>query len=313
MTNQTLHITNGGSLTNYLKELDFRGDFLTWHEMLCEGPTVENINSDEFLAVRKSFLNEHYEVDIDEYEYKNELDKLDKLEDYSEIILWFEYDLFCHINMVAVISLLHEKAEDIPISLVCSGRIPGETSLKGLSELSPDQLDQHFTDRIQLSQKDIELALNVWQIYCGKDHNLLKPYITKKSSFEYLGCCLKAHLKRFPHAQSGLSSLEHNLLLLINEYDIKSRHHLLGYALNYQGYYGYGDIQLKRIIDNLALFYLETEDQLKLNRKGHEVLLNHHNFASEINDAMIFGNVNRLDFQYNKSKDKLVKTVLNAN
>ena len=33
-----------------------------------------------------------------------------------------------------------------------------------------------------------------------------------------------------------------------NTQEIKSLHHLLGYALNYQGYYGFGDLQLKRLI-----------------------------------------------------------------
>lgn len=313
MTKNKLHITNGSSLTHFLNELDFKGDFLTWHEMLCEGPTNKHINSDEFLNVRKEFLNTFYEVELDEYEYKMELHKLDDFEKYSEIVLWFEYDLFCHINMVAVISLINEKQINLPISLVCSGRIPGEVNLKGLSELSPEQIDDHYKNRKRLTEKDIDIAVSVWQIYCGKDHNLLKPFITQQSAFEYLGCCLKAHLKRFPDSRSGLNTLEHNILLLLNKYEIKSKHHLLGYALNYQGYYGFGDIQLMRMINKLSIFYTEEGDRIELNRKGHEVLLNRHNFVSEIKDNMTFGNVNRVDFQFNKQENKLINTILHAN
>jgi len=313
MEKNILHITNGSSLTQYLNELDFKGDFLTWHEMLCEGPTKVNIDSETFLTVRKDFLNDFYDIEIDEYEYKMELYKLDDVEKYSEIVLWFEYDLFCHINMVAIISLLNEKQIKLPISLVCSGRIPGQVNLKGLSELTPEQIDLHFKNRINLTTKDIDIAVSVWQIYCGKDHNLLKPFITKKTAFEYLGCCLKAHLNRFPDSRSGLNTLEHNLLTLLNKHEIKSKHHLLGYALNYQGYYGFGDIQLMRMIDKLSMFFSEEDNHITLNRTGHEVLLMHHNFASELNDKMIFGNVNRLDFQFNKQENKLIKTILHAN
>ena len=152
----------------------------------------------------------------------------------------------------------------------------------------------------------------LFRSYCGKDHDLLRPYITRESNFEYLGCCIKAHLNRFPDSRSGLSNLEHNILLLLKKFEIKSKHHLLGYALNYQGYYGFGDIQLMRMIDKLSLFYSEEDNHIKLNRKGHDVLLDHHNFASEINDAMTFGNVNRLDFQFNKQENKLIKTIENA-
>ncbi len=312
MAKQSLHITNGSNLTNYLNELNFKGDFLTWHEMLCEGPTSKLINSELFLNARKSFLNHFYDVEIDEYEYKNELQKLDKKDEYSKIVLWFEYDLFCHINMIAVINLIQQQKINLPIYLVCSGRIEGDKNLRGLSELSPEQIDQHYKNRIKLSDQDIDIAVSVWQIYCGKDHNLLKPYITKKSSFEYLGCCLKAHLKRFPDSRNGLNALEYNILELLNKYEIKSEHHLLGYALNYQGYYGFGDIQLKRIIDKLSLFFSEENGYLKLNRKGHEALIGQHNFSAKINNKIIFGGVNKFDFQFNKLQNKLVKTVIDA-
>lgn len=312
MKKKTLHITNGSSLTSYLKELNYKGDFLTWHEMLCEGPTETKIATNSFIAKRKEFLNTFYDIEIDEDKFTDELHKIDSANSYTEIVLWFEYDLFCHINMVAVISLLKEKRISTPLSLVCSGRIQNEEALKGLSELNPEQLDSHYKNRINLTKSDIEIALNVWEIYCGKDHNLLKPYITKKSSFQYLGCCLKAHLKRYPDSRSGLNTIEHNILSLIQTHKIKSKHHLLGYALNYQGYYGFGDIQLQRIIDQLSLFYSLEDGYLQLNRKGHEVLLNNRNFALEINNDMVYGKLNRLDYQFNIQENKLIKTVINA-
>ena len=66
MPEQILHITNGSSLTNYLKELDVEGEFLTWEEMLCEGPTVAGIDSNEFFNIRKTFLKKVYKMEIDE-------------------------------------------------------------------------------------------------------------------------------------------------------------------------------------------------------------------------------------------------------
>jgi hypothetical protein len=109
MANKILHITNGNSTTNYLQELDIKGCFLTWQEMLCEGSTIQKIDSEAFFNTRKEFLNSTYSVDLVNYKFPEELKKLNYLENYSEIILWFEYDLFCHINMCAAISLLKEK------------------------------------------------------------------------------------------------------------------------------------------------------------------------------------------------------------
>ncbi|TXG39807.1 DUF1835 domain-containing protein [Seonamhaeicola maritimus] len=312
MDRKQLHITNGDVLTNYLNDSGYKGDIITWHEMLCEGPTLVNILSDDFFKVRADFFSETYNVYLDIDAYKSEIKKLDNIEDYSEIVLWFEYDLFCHINLMAVISLIKQKKIKLPISLVCSGRVSHSKNLKGLSELSSEELTVHYTNRAKLNQDDIELAETLWQIYNGKDHNLFKPFIVQSSSFDYMSNCLKAHLKRFPDSKSGLSTIENNILEILDKNIIKSKHHLLGYALNYQGFYGFGDMQLGRIIDQLSIFYTEDESGIQLNRKGYEALLGQHNFASEINDTTVFGGVKKPDFQFNKQENKLVKTVINA-
>ncbi|WP_100611629.1 DUF1835 domain-containing protein [Confluentibacter lentus] len=309
---KTLHITNGNHLTRQLLELDFAGDMLTWEEMLCEGPTFFDIDSEAFFKTRKAFFASVYQLELDVHTFKNELKKLNRKEPYSEIILWFEYDLFCHINMIAVISLMQQKRIDLPVYLVCSGRIQGNKNLVGLSELSSSQLIKHYEDRVLLSQDDIKLAMSLWQIYCGNDHNLFKPFIVKSSSFIYLSNCLKAHLERFPDSKSGLNILEKNILELVKNNTIKSEHHLLGYALNYQGYYGFGDMQLLRIIDKLSIFFTIDTSGYKLNRKGHEALLGQHNFYSEMKNTMFYGGVSNADFQFSKTHNKLIKTPSNA-
>jgi hypothetical protein len=312
MSRNILHITSGDSLTNYLRELNYTHDILTWQEMLCEGPTISTFN-DEFFNIRRHFLDTYYNIEVNQYELQKDLEILDNTDQYTEVILWFEYDLFCHINMIGVINLLHQKEINKPLYLVCSGRIKAEKSLKGLNELNPDQLDQHYKNRVKLTEEDKALAITLWSTYCGKDHNILIPYITNTSSFQYLSNCLKAHLKRFPDQKTGLSILEENILKIVKERDVKSKHHLLGYCLNYQGFYGFGDTQFQRIIDQLTPFFNIEEISLKLNRKGHEALLGQHNFASEIKNDIVFGGLSRMDYQFCVTENKLIKTVLNAN
>ncbi|OIQ28527.1 MAG: DUF1835 domain-containing protein [Bacteroidetes bacterium MedPE-SWsnd-G2] len=312
MVAKTLHITNGENLSNYFGELNIEGDVFTWQEMLCEGPTLELLETEEFLKTRKDFLNSSYQADIDRYELEQEFQLLQDWQNYTEIILWFEYDLFCHINLVAIISLLVQKKVDLPLYLVCSGRIEHESQLKGLSELSPALLYKHYNNKKRLLASDIDLAHTIWAIYCGCDHSLLKPFITTPSSFDYLSNCLKAHLERFPDSKSGLSRLEENILQIIRDNKINSKHHLLGYALNYQGYYGFGDLQLERIINLLSIFYDTTEEAITLNRKGHEALLGQANFAVELNNDMSYGGVKRLNFQFSRKENKLIKTNINA-
>ena len=109
MSDKILHITNGNSLTDYLRELNFTDDILTWQEMLCEGPTAEQIDTEHFFSIRKQFLHDYYDIEVNEEEFKTEIKTLNNTSEYSKIILWFEYDLFCHINLMAVVSLLQQK------------------------------------------------------------------------------------------------------------------------------------------------------------------------------------------------------------
>ncbi|WP_040281967.1 DUF1835 domain-containing protein [Psychroserpens damuponensis] len=315
MSSTTLHITNGNALTDYLLELEIvtKANVISWQETLCVGPTVELVASKEFIKARKSFFKSFYDINLSKKQITSELKKLDDIASFTEIVLWFEYDLFCHINMVAVISLLEQKGIYLPIYLVCSGRVEGEKELKALGQLNPKQLQAHYDERVKLNVDDIALATKVWKIYCGNDHNLLKPLITRPSSFKYMSNCLKAHIKRFPDVRSGISTLEYNILTLVKENKITSRHHLVGYTLHYQGYYGYGDLQLARVIDVLALFFTETENSLILNRKGHLALEHQHNYQVEMNNTMYYGGVRALDFKFDKQQNKLIKTVLNAN
>ena len=309
MTKKILHITNGSNLTDAISELGIKGDILTWNEMLCEGPTQYIIDSEEFYKTRGTFFKNTYNVESNDYKSKfiDEIEKINSTDNYSEIVLWFEYDLFCHINLVAAISLIQQKQVDLPLYLVCSGRVTGEKDLKGLSELTPEQLQSHYNDKVLLKKEDINIAITVWRIYCGDNHNDIKPFITKPSSFTYLSNCLKAHLKRFPNTENGLCSIETNILELIDKREIKSMNQLLGYALTYQGYYGYGDTQIERMLKKLKLFINDKGERLMLNEKGVLALQLKQNFSKELSNNMAFGGVERLDFQFDDSLNKLLK------
>jgi hypothetical protein len=305
-----LHISNGASLTNRLQDLEINDPILSWEEMFCEGPTTYNIITRELFKLRRDYLSKTYDLEINLKAYNQEISKLNNFEQYDEIILWFEYDLFCHINLLAVINLLEQLKIKKPLYLVCSGRLKGEADLKALAELSDSQLKKHYKNKVLLSQKDIELAKTLWGIYCGKDHNLFKSFIVKKSSFEYLGNCLKAHLMRFPDSKTGLGTLENNILMILNKFEIKSKNHLLGYALNYQGYYGYGDLQFERIFNNLRLFIDETEKGLKLNDLGNNIIIGKVNALPYTKNNVTYGGLSRTDFFFDKAQNKFIKSNL---
>ncbi|WP_109300626.1 DUF1835 domain-containing protein [Aquimarina sp. AU474] len=311
MEKHTLHITNGDSLTNRLKELQLvEGDFFTWREMLCEGPTEINIEAEDAIKKRKDFLKKYYRITPTDFEEKfvSQLKKLDDLEEYKEIILWFEYDLFCHVNMIAAISLLLRKGiNKTPVYLVCSGRIENEKKLMGLCDLSEIQLKNHYKNKIHLSLDDLELAAYIWTLYCESNPMKIAAQIKKHSSFEYLSICLRAHLQRFPNMLTGLNVLEHNILEMVETYQIKNVKQLMGYTLEYQGYYGYGDMQMKRVIARLFQFLDQTKNRLQLSERGKLALLQKKNFYNTQILDWQYGGVKKYDYLYNDQTHKLLK------
>lgn len=304
-----LHIVNGDDLAKNLDALDIPGDRVIWREMLCEGPTIYELGSEKFIKVRSRFLENTYGIPPKEYEEKfiEELHKLTITNSHDEIVLWFEFDLFSHINMMAVISHLLENRKDVPVSLVCSKRLKGEKEFSPLSQLPLKHLSNHYEQRIPLNDDDLEMAGLIWQLYNGDNPQKLKTLIKKETNFEYLSSCVRAHIERFPHAKTGLNTLERNILKLIEKNNITSIRHLIGYTLEYQGYFGLGDLQLERIIDNLKLFYQVKEDKVELSPQGKEALTGTRNFYRELKNDECMGGVKKYDFLYDEDSHKILK------
>ncbi|WP_411767631.1 DUF1835 domain-containing protein [Winogradskyella sp. A3E31] len=309
MSKQILHITNGYSLTNNMVRFGYTDEILTWQEMLCEGPTIPKIDSAEFFNIRTEFLKEFYDIEVNQKELETELALLDDANKFDEIVLWFEYDLFCHINLIGVINLLHQKEIKTPLSLVCSGRVEGRKELTGLSELNSKELKDHYEARTRLVKEDMELMIALWRTYNGTDHNIFKMYITQGSSFKYLSNCLKAHLKRFPNSKNGLSVLEETILKLIKENKVTTRNQLLGLCLNHQGYYGYGDIQFERLLSHMEHLFSESKNGFTLTDKGENVLSGEVNSEMKLSNNITYGAVNRLRYYFDNEENKLIKVL----
>lgn len=312
MKSKLLHITNGDSTTQILKNTPFvKGDIITWREMLCEGKTTTDVGSEGFWKTRYDFLKSSYKVtkktfiDYTLKEYRS----LCKQKTQDEIVLWFEHDLFCQINMLAVISWLKRFRKGRKITLVQSGRIKGKSKLYSLAELSKTQLNQHFKDRIELSRDDIEHADYIWQLYCS-DSPLRLETVSKfspMSPFLYLEDALRAHLLRFPSIKNGLNSVEQTVLQTVNNNQFNSKEELVGHLLKDQANLGFGDVQYFQKIEELrSLFH--TFNPVRLRKKASEVLENKLNYYAQMrSDFSYLGGARKYSYLYVNTNDKLLK------
>ena len=304
-----LHIINGDILAQNINELGLEGQKVVWKEMLCEGPTVYLLGSKSFSKTRSQFLEKYYRIAPEDYQIQfiTELLKLDSLNGIEEIILWFEFDLFSHINMVAAISHLLERKVQVPMYLVCSKKLKDEKEFQPLSHLPIRNLKNHFDQRIHLNQDDLEMANLIWQYYNENNPLKLKALIKQRSNFEYLSSCIRTHIERFPNSNTGLNTLENNILRLIKENNITSLNQLMGYSIQYQGYLGYGERQIQRLLDKLKEFYKVENDKVLLTEIGEEALAGTRNFYRVLKNDESFGGVKMYDFLYDSESHNILK------
>ncbi|MGB5385550.1 MAG: DUF1835 domain-containing protein [Eudoraea sp.] len=305
-----LHITNGDSFTQKLKTLKLKGEIITWREMLCEGKTETNVGSESFWKTRFDFLHKNYKVSKSWFVEKTlkEYRSLCNHKQQDQIILWFEYDLFCQINMLAVLSWLKKHRRYAEIYLVCSGDEDETNRLYRLNDLSDEQLLNSYENKIKLSQNDIEYADYVWQLYCSDNPIRLENLIDFDNyQFDYLSDAIKVHLRRFPTIKNGLNELENRVLEFSLQQKPKSKKELLSSLTQNQGFYGFGDTQYERVISNLRPLF-SSFNPVRLTRKGKEILEGQTNYYSQIRDNEDYlGGALKYNFLYNTESDRILK------
>ncbi|CAM1353732.1 DUF1835 domain-containing protein [Tenacibaculum insulae] len=311
MNSPKLHITNGDVTTKRLENLNFEGKIITWREMLCEGKTTTDVGSENFWKTRFDFLKSSYKISKQKFidytlkEYRN----LCNQKEQDEIILWFEYDLFCQINMLAVISWLKRYRKGRQISLVCSGKINTQEKLAGLGELTDQQLQEHYKNKIVLTEDDIEYADYIWQLYCSDSplqlENVYKLHTN--STFNYLEEAIKHHLLRFPSIENGLNYIENNILKTAKTNQFENKNQLINNLLINQENYGFSDLQYFNKINQLKKMFTSF-NPVKLSKIGKQVLHQQTNYYGKIrSDFSYLGGAKKYNYLYVSTTNKLLK------
>lgn len=276
-----LHILNGDGTAGGFQQSGLMGDIAIWREILCEGP-VGDLNAASFFENRATFLdNPQFEYSYEELMLP-EFAKIKNYQQYDEVTLWFEHDLFCQINLIGLLSWF--AAQDMStttLSLVCIHQHENHTPFYGLGQLYPNEFPPLFEKRSLVSADILQLAKRVWEAYCDESPLQLQQFI-KEEGFEglpYLKQALEHHLSRFPHAETGINTLEKRVLDLLHEQQELSYKQLMRQLLSEQNqYWGFGDLQYKDVLHHLSPL-LESDDHYRLSAIGKAVRVGEEQFS----------------------------------
>ena len=252
-----LHIHNGESTAGTLREFGFSGEHFAFKEVLMCGPTPDGLSQDDWFALRAKFLADEYELELEDAErdLRKQEQILESISDHDEVVLWFEHDLFCQINLIYLLDRSSQRLSGATrLSLICIGEYPGVDDYRGLGQLTGEQLASLFVGRHQISDSESKTAARAWAAYCSSDPRAIATLLNEDtSSMPYLHLALLLHLARFPSVRNGLGRIENRALELISRgtVDFKS---LFPMFAKSEPVYGLGDSQfwseLKRLSDS---------------------------------------------------------------
>lgn len=189
-----LHLLNGDA-TLAVFPSTLAGDRAVWRDIMVEGPALGDG------AARGAWLAPRLGVTPDDYArgWREGQAVLARAADEDEVILWFEQDLFCAVNLWFVIAHLPATA---PLSLVFP---PLTARFAGLGTQSAHELMALFERRRPLDATTRAQATSLWHAYAASDPTAL---LQTRAAFDFAADAIRLHLGRFPSTARGLDEIE---------------------------------------------------------------------------------------------------------
>lgn len=242
-----LHILNGDSLAAKFPA-DIHGQKAVVRECLVDGP-VEANSLEELWVIRDEYLSETYdEASKGEYFEKvvPEFETILTSRTTEKVYCWFEKDLFCQVNLWFVMSLLSKHEGDVYLV------IPEKADIRlGFAELDERQMEEHFRDAKLLTKNERAILASLWGMY--QQHHIDEAMTLSKTTHTELPFLLEA-------VQAWKDSIPHGkypgrpkatLIEIMEEYKTDDFRKIFIEFKNRAGIYGYGDLQVKSLLEEI--------------------------------------------------------------
>ena len=196
-----INIHNGDVIAIAAKRVGIPGEHLPFRETLVVGPIPPE---EKWIEMRAKFLSGRYGEEL--LRSSNSLfqqqQAIAAAATHDEVVLWFEHDLFCLINLLYLLQRLDRAL------LVWSP--------EPLAMFEDVGLKQMFDSRTLVLPEVREAARAAWNVYASSDPRSLNRLIAKdQRDFPFLRDGLALHASRFPSIRNGLGSVENRILSLI--------------------------------------------------------------------------------------------------
>jgi len=208
-----LHLLNGDSTRAIFARAGLGGDVLVWRDILVEGPVAVEDYVVPALDARGAFLAERLGIDREDYARgaREQAAGLDAAKDHDEVVLWFEQDLFCAVNLWRLLDWF--ARHPVPrLSLV----YPSLDDARGLGAVGSERLAAWFAERVPVSETMLALGQRAWAAYAGPDPLDTAPLVDRDDeALPFVRSAFRCHLGRFPSVANGLNEVETATLAVV--------------------------------------------------------------------------------------------------
>ena len=208
-----LHVTNGESAGNTLRQTALGGAVLSWQDVLHEGP-LPALPRRELLRTRARFLAScgwgSQQALLSSLE-RRDRQLLEALRHDLQVVLWFEHDLYDQLQLLDVLALAH--AEDAAPELIVIGSFPGRPTFAGLGELTADDLETLWPSRTRAAPALVRAAASAWEALRAPEPTALAGWAVRGTpELPFLAPALRRLLEELPAPRDGLSGTERRAL-----------------------------------------------------------------------------------------------------
>lgn len=203
-----LHLLNGDAAAAVFTAAGLTGDVTVWRDVLMEGPVAPGGRAPAAIPGRAAYLAARLGIDPDEYGRVSQEQEtaLARATEHEEVVLWFEQDLFCAVNLWFVLARLAPRPP-ARLSLV----FPETTTVRGLGAMPPEQLASLFAGRRQLGRDAVAAGSAAWDAYASPDPAAVERLLDG-NALPFVAAAARCHLGRLPSTRDGLNEMERALL-----------------------------------------------------------------------------------------------------
>jgi hypothetical protein len=209
-----LHVTNGESAGNTLRQTGLGGAVLPWQDVLHDGP-VPDVARPQLLRARAAFLSAcgwgARRAILASLE-RRDAQLVEAIERRAHVVLWFEHDLYDQLQLLDVLALV--RASRGSAELIVVGSFPGRPGFRGLGELTAAELETLWPGRRAATPDLVDAAADGWDAFRAPDPRRLAR--VGHPELPFLGAAVARLLEEFPSRADGLSGTERRALEAID-------------------------------------------------------------------------------------------------